>query len=64
MLKLEERVGYVFDKTKQHYEHRDPNSLLVYCPICPERGVSLPKDWKSYPATYSYVKLPSTIDES
>ncbi|KAF9016473.1 hypothetical protein BDZ89DRAFT_961870, partial [Hymenopellis radicata] len=55
LLKDERRTGYIFEKNKLAFPTRQADSLLVYCPVCPERGVSMEDDWQSTPPEYDHL---------
>lgn len=35
--------------------HRPNGSIVVYCPVCPERGVNMEHDWERTPAKFLSV---------
>ncbi|KAF9026451.1 hypothetical protein BDZ89DRAFT_1161242 [Hymenopellis radicata] len=55
LMKEERRTGYIVEKNKHAFPTRQADSLLVYCPLCPEQGVSMEEDWQSTPPEFDHL---------
>ncbi|KAF9006302.1 hypothetical protein BDZ89DRAFT_1144835 [Hymenopellis radicata] len=63
LAKEERRCGLVVEKNKHAFPTRQEDTLLVFCPMCPERGVNLLKGWENIPAEYKHlIQAQNTLD--
>ncbi|TDL13548.1 hypothetical protein BD410DRAFT_688437, partial [Rickenella mellea] len=53
-LVMEKRSGQAHEMDSL-LPHRQPGSLVVHCPACPEPGFNMPEGWKDTPPNLAYI---------
>ncbi|EEB99920.1 hypothetical protein MPER_00272, partial [Moniliophthora perniciosa FA553] len=49
LIKDKIRLGPLFDLNKRFLKHRPEDAMVVYCPVCPDPDINMPKDWWNTP---------------
>jgi hypothetical protein len=63
-LKAQVRLGGVHNINQRFLPHREANSLIVHCPMCPDPAINMVGDWWNTPLHYRYVFIPLNCSSS